>query len=136
MHLRRSTVLSGVMGVLAVLTGGCATLGDGGESRLDLVKQRGELICGVSGKIPGFSFLKQDGTYEGLDVDVCRAMAAAFVGDPQKVQYRPLTAPERFTALRSGEIDLLSRNTTHTLSRDAIGEAASFRPVVFMMDGV
>ena len=58
-------------------------------------------------------------------------MAAAFVGDPEKVQYRPLTAPERFTALRSGEIDLLSRNTTHTLSRDAVGNGLRFAPVVF-----
>ncbi|MAB54822.1 MAG: amino acid ABC transporter substrate-binding protein [Synechococcus sp. CPC35] len=124
-----------LIGALAGLTGvlsGCASLGDEGGSRLDLVKQRGELLCGVSGKIPGFSFLSPDGRYEGLDVDICRAMAAAFVGDSEKVQYRPLTAPERFTALRSGEIDLLSRNTTHTLSRDAVGgNGLSFAPVVF-----
>ena len=124
--------LIGAVGGLIGLLSGCATLGDGTGSRLDLVQTRGELLCGVSGKIPGFSFLSPDGRYAGLDVDVCKAMAAAFVGDSSKVQYRPLTAPERFTALRSGEIDLLSRNTTHTLSRDAAGgNGLSFAPTVF-----
>ena len=111
---------------------GCATLGEGGASRLDLIKRRTELRCGVSGKIPGFSFLQRDGSFAGLDVDVCRAFAAAFTGSPDQVQYRSLTAPERFTALRTGEIDLLSRNTTFNLSRDAAGgNGVSFAPVVF-----
>ena len=127
-----SSRLIGAVGGLIGLLCGCATLGDGTDSRLNLVQTRGELLCGVSGKIPGFSFLSPDGRYAGLDVDVCKAMAAAFVGDSTKVQYRPLTAPERFTALRSGEIDLLSRNTTHTLSRDAAGgNGLSFAPTVF-----
>ena len=117
---------------LAALVSGCASMDGASVSRLELVKQRGELLCGVSGKIPGFSFLSAEGAYTGLDVDICRAMAAAFVGDAEKVQYRPLTAPERFTALRSGEIDLLSRNTTWTLSRDSAGgNGLSFGPVVF-----
>jgi general L-amino acid transport system substrate-binding protein len=125
-------LLIGAITVVAGLLGGCASLDEAGRSRLDLVKQRNELLCGVSGKIPGFSFLTPEGTYTGLDVDICRAMAAAFLGDADKVQYRPLTAPERFTALRSGEIDLLSRNTTHTLSRDAEGgNGLGFAPVVF-----
>jgi general L-amino acid transport system substrate-binding protein len=98
-------LLIGAITVVAGLLGGCASLDEAGRSRLDLVKQRDELLCGVSGKIPGFSFLTPEGTYTGLDVDICRAMAAAFLGDADKVQYRPLTAPERFTALRSGEID-------------------------------
>ena len=111
---------------------GCATLGEGGASRLDLIKRRTELRCGVSGKIPGFSFLQRDGSFAGLDVDICRAFAAAFTGSPDQVQYRSLTAPERFTALRTGEIDLLSRNTTFNLSRDAAGgNGVSFAPVVF-----
>jgi general L-amino acid transport system substrate-binding protein len=132
MSVSRHPLLFGGLGVLASLIGGCATLDSGESSRLDLVQQRGELICGVSGKIPGFSFLQSDGSYEGMDVDVCRAMAAAFVGDSTKLQFRPLTAPERFTALRSGEIDLLSRNTTQTLSRDSTGgNGLSFAPVVF-----
>jgi general L-amino acid transport system substrate-binding protein len=128
------------IGLLALLmsVSACATLGEGGASRLDLIRQRGSLRCGVSGKIPGFSFLKADGSYSGLDVDLCRAFAAAFIpseanepGD-QRVEFRPLTAPERFTALRTGEIDLLSRNTTFNLSRDAAGgNGLSFAPVVF-----
>ena len=125
-------LLIGAIAAVTGLLGGCASLEEAGSSRLDLVKQRDELLCGVSGKIPGFSFLSAEGTYTGLDVDICRAMAAAFLGDADKVQYRPLTAPERFTALRSGEIDLLSRNTTHTLSRDAQGgNGLGFAPVVF-----
>ncbi len=127
-----SPVLIVALAGLSSLLASCASLDSAGGSRLDLVKRRGELLCGVSGKIPGFSFLSPDGSYTGLDIDVCRAMAAAFVGDSEKVQYRPLTAPERFTALRSGEIDLLSRNTTHTLSRDAVGgNGLRFAPVVF-----
>lgn len=117
---------------LLFILNGCATLGEGGASRLDLIKRRTELRCGVSGKIPGFSFLQRDGSFAGLDVDICRAFAAAFTGSPDQVQYRSLTAPERFTALRTGEIDLLSRNTTFNLSRDAAGgNGVSFAPVVF-----
>ena len=117
---------------LLLLLTSCATLGEGGASRLDLIKRRAELRCGVSGKIPGFSFLRRDGSFSGLDVDICRAFAAAITGSPDQVQYRPLTAPERFTALRTGEIDLLSRNTTFNLSRDAVGgNGVSFAPVVF-----
>ena len=117
---------------LTLISSGCASLEKSSISRLDLIQKRGELKCGVSGKIPGFSFLGGDGQYKGLDVDICKAMAAAFVGNANKVQYRPLTAPERFTALKTGEIDLLSRNTTFNLSRDAVGgNGVSFAPVVF-----
>ena len=117
---------------IAMLCSGCATLNSKNTSRLDLIKKRGELNCGVSGKIPGFSFLKSNGTYEGLDVDICKAIASAILGDSSKVQYRPLTAPERFTALRTGEIDVLSRNTTFNLSRDSLGgNGVTFAPIVF-----
>jgi len=92
---------------LAALSAGCATTNQDNSSRLNLIKNRNELICGVSGKIPGFSFLKSDGTYQGLDVDICKAFAAAIIGDSEKIQYRPLTAAERFTAIKTGEIDLL-----------------------------
>ena len=127
-----SSLLKILFGSLAFLITGCASLETVSNSRLETVKKRDELICGVSGKIPGFSFMSQDGSYKGLDVDICRAIAAALIGNSEKVQYRPLTAPERFTALRSGEIDILSRNTTHTLSRDAAGgNGVSFGPVVF-----
>ena len=117
---------------MSLLLGGCATKNDQEQSRLDLIKQRNELICGVSGKIPGFSFLNTDGTYQGIDIDICKAFAAAFIGSSEKVQYRPLTAAERFTAVRTGEIDLLSRNTTFNLSRDSSGgNGLTFAPVVF-----
>lgn len=101
-------------------------------SRLETVKSRGKLVCGVEGTIPGFSFVGTDGAYSGLDVDVCKAVAAAVLGDPTKVEYRNLDSTERFTALRGGEVDMLSRNTTWTLSRDAVGgNAMEFTPTTF-----
>ncbi|WP_269622678.1 amino acid ABC transporter substrate-binding protein [Prochlorococcus marinus] len=123
--------ISGIMS-LSILMSGCATTNDENFSRLGLIKKRDSLICGVSGKIPGFSFLESDGSLQGLDVDICKAFAAAFLGDSKKVEYRPLTAAERFTAIRTGEIDLLSRNTTFNLSRDATGgNGLTFAPVIF-----
>jgi len=86
---------------------------------LDAVKERGEVVCGVSTGLPGFSNPDESGAWSGIDVDVCRAVAAAVLGDAAKVKFVPLTAKERFTALQSGEIDVLSRNTTWTLTRDA-----------------
>lgn len=85
---------------------------------LAAVKKKGSVSCGVSTGLPGFSQKDEKGTWSGLDVDVCRAVAAAVLGDATKVQYKPLTAKERFTALQSGEIDVLSRNTTWTHTRD------------------
>ena len=117
---------------MTMLLVGCSTTNEKDQSRLALIQQRNELICGISGKIPGFSFLERDGKYKGIDVDICKAFAAAFLGDPSKVQYRPLTAAERFTAIRTGEIDILSRNTTFTLSRDSSGgNGLTFAPVIF-----
>ena len=85
---------------------------------LKTVKDRGMLSCGVSQGLPGFSSPDDKGNWTGLDVDVCRAIAAAVFNDPTKVKFVPLSAKDRFTALQSGEIDVLSRNTTWTLSRD------------------
>lgn len=85
---------------------------------LQSVKDRGSLSCGVSQGLPGFSAPDDKGNWTGLDVDVCRAIAAAVLGDPTKVKFVPLSAKDRFTALQSGEIDVLSRNSTWTLSRD------------------
>ncbi|MGJ5180415.1 amino acid ABC transporter substrate-binding protein [Bradyrhizobium oligotrophicum] len=85
---------------------------------LKTVKDRGMLACGVSQGLPGFSSPDDKGNWTGLDVDVCRAIAAAIFNDPTKVKYVPLSAKDRFTALQSGEVDVLSRNTTWTLSRD------------------
>ncbi len=86
---------------------------------LDSVKSKGHIQCGVSTGLPGFSNADSAGNWQGLDVDMCRAVAAAVLGDASKVKYTPLTAKERFTALQSGEIDMLPRNTTWTLTRDA-----------------
>ncbi|EIC86725.1 amino acid ABC transporter substrate-binding protein [Serratia sp. M24T3] len=85
---------------------------------LDAIKKNGFIKCGISDGLPGFSSKDDKGNITGLDVDVCRAVAAALFGDATKVKYTPLTAKERFTALQSGEVDILSRNTTWTSSRD------------------
>ncbi len=86
---------------------------------LEDVKKAGVLKCGVTTGLAGFSSPDDKGNWTGLDVDTCRAVAAAVLGDATKVKFNPLTAKERFTALQSGEIDMLSRNTTWTLTRDA-----------------
>ena len=86
---------------------------------LDAVKAKGFVQCGVNTGLPGFSNANDKGVWTGMDVDICRAVAAAVLGDAGKVKYTPLTAKERFTALQSGEIDMLSRNTTWTLTRDS-----------------
>jgi general L-amino acid transport system substrate-binding protein len=86
---------------------------------LNAIKERGFIKCGVSDGLPGFSYADEKGNYNGIDVDVCRAVAAALFGDATKVKFTPLTAKERLTALQSGEIDVLSRNTTWTSSRDS-----------------
>jgi general L-amino acid transport system substrate-binding protein len=86
---------------------------------LDGVKARGQVVCGVHTGLAGFSAADSAGKWAGLDVDICRAVAAAVLGSDEKVKYVPLTAQQRFTALQSGEIDVLSRNTTFTLTRDA-----------------
>lgn len=101
---------------LAVIAGfGCQAAS---AQTLKAVKERGILSCGVSQGLPGFSAPDDKGNWAGLDVDVCRAIAAAVFNDPTKVKFVPLSAKDRFTALQSGEIDVLSRNTTWTLSRD------------------
>src|SRR4030081_247782 len=85
---------------------------------LKTVKDRGTLSCGVGQGLPGFSSPDDKGNWTGLDVDICRAIAAAVFNDATKIKFVPLSAKDRFTALQSGEIDVLSRNTTWTLSRD------------------
>ena len=85
---------------------------------LNTVKQRGVLNCGANGQLAGFGLPDAQGNWTGLDVDFCRAVAAAVLGDAKKVKFVPLTAKDRFTALQSGEVDVLARNTTWTSSRD------------------
>ena len=104
------------MAVVAVTAGfaGSALAGP----TLEAVKQKGFVQCGVNVGLAGFSITDSSGKWVGLDVDSCRAVAAAVFGDADKVKYTPLSAQQRFTALQSGEIDILSRNTTWTLTRD------------------
>ena len=85
---------------------------------LDAIKSRGQLVCGVHTGLTGFSAPDKSGKWSGIDVDYCRALSAAILGNPDKVRYVPLTAQQRFTAIQSGEVDILSRNTTWTSKRD------------------
>src|SRR4029077_17119264 len=89
-----------------------------GAQTLKAVKDRGQLVCGANGSLAGFGIPDPQGNWTGFDVDFCRAIAAAIFNDPTKVKFVPLTAKDRFTALQSGEIDVVSRNTPWTLSRD------------------
>ena len=111
----RSTMAKISLATLAVLSFGSATLS---ADTLSDVQKNGFVKCGVDGGLPGFSEVGSDGVYKGIDVDLCRAVAAGVLGDAKKVKYVALTAKERLTALQSGEIDMLSRNTTWTQTRD------------------
>ncbi len=112
--LMKSTVITSVIGAaaLAFVAGGASA------STLDDVKAKGFVQCGVSTGLAGFSAPNDKGDWSGLDVDLCRALAAAIFDDANAVKFSPLSAKERFTALQSGEVDILSRNTTWTTSRD------------------
>jgi len=103
-------MIAGVAGLLAASVAQAGTLED--------VRAKGFVQCGVSQGLPGFSNPDDAGNWTGIDVDLCRAVAAAVFGDADAVKYTPLSAKQRFTALSSGEIDILSRNTTWTMTRD------------------
>lgn len=111
----KKTLLTTVMGAVAALG---VSAGASSAATLDDVKDKGFIQCGVSQGLPGFSNQDSDGNWSGLDVDLCKGVAAAVFGDATAVKFTPLSAKERFTALQSGEIDILSRNTTWTASRD------------------
>ena len=106
------------------------------NNQLERIKERGYLICGVNGELPGFSFVNAQGNYAGIDVDLCRAIAAAIFDDPTKVKFRNLNASERFDVLKSGEIDILSRNTTQTLSRDTDANLEFTPPIFYDAQGI
>src|SRR6266404_9672414 len=110
----RNFSAAAAIGLAAIFISGGAMAG---KDR-DAVKARGALICGVGTGTAGFMLADSQGKWVGLDVDVCRAVAAAIFGDAEKVKYQALTAQQRFTALQSGEVDVLSNNTTWTLTRD------------------
>jgi general L-amino acid transport system substrate-binding protein len=101
-----------------------------GDGALQRVQDRGNLICGVNDAVPGFGFVTPEGDYEGFDIDFCRVVAAAVLGDAEAVEFVALTAEARFTALQAGEIDVLIRNTTWTADRDG-NENSSFTATTF-----
>jgi general L-amino acid transport system substrate-binding protein len=116
MHIASS--ISGALHLAAAVSAAALLLAPASAATLDTVKERGRLICGVSEGIVGFSAAGEDGKWTGFDVDFCRAVAAAVLGDSEKVEYVPLSATHRFDALGSGEVDILSRNSTWTMSRE------------------
>ena len=147
MNLSR-TVRTGLLGLalvgVLILSAACEDDGDNGDSTpaadttpsanetaptgqqpptggriLGQVQSRGELVCGVNDGVPGFGFVDAQGEFSGFDVDYCRALAAAVLGDADAVRYVPLTADARLTAVQTGQVDVLIRNTTWTISRDA-----------------
>jgi len=119
---------------LAVFAGAAVAATVAQAQTLQNTIEADELSCGVSTGLPGFSIADDQGNWTGLDVDFCRAVAAAVLGDPDKVRFVPFTAVERFTALASGEVDILSRNTTMTASRDT-SLGLTFPGVINYYDG-
>ncbi|MEM1378494.1 MAG: amino acid ABC transporter substrate-binding protein, partial [Pseudomonadota bacterium] len=110
----KKSLMTGVLGAAAL----ALTASTASAATLDDVKAKGFIQCGVSQGLPGFSNPDAEGNWSGMDVDLCKGVAAAIFGDANAVRFTPLSAKERFTALQSGEIDILSRNTTWTMSRD------------------
>lgn len=113
--MKRFLRITALLGLAAAVLMGTAQAG----KNLDAIKSNGTIKCGVSTGLAGFSIADSKGQYTGLDAEFCKALAAAVLGDASKVTFVPLSAQQRFTALQSGEVDLLSRNTTWTLTRDA-----------------
>ena len=110
----KKLILTGVLGAATLAIAGSGA----SAATLDDVKAKGFVQCGVSQGLPGFSNPDANGNWSGMDVDLCRGVAAAVFGNGDAVKFTPLSAKERFTALQSGEVDILSRNTTWTMSRD------------------
>jgi general L-amino acid transport system substrate-binding protein len=120
----RSTTVRGAFVAGAAIAGalfsaGAAQAQGSGSATIDAIRARGELVCGVAGNVPGFSLPDSQGVMRGLDADSCRSVAVAILGDAKKVKFVPTTTTNRFTALQSGEVDMLSRTTTWTLGREA-----------------
>ena len=105
--------------IAAIAAAALASLPAHAGKTLDAIKARGQLNCGVNPSLPGFSAADSQGVWAGLDVDICKAIAATVLNDASKVKWTPLNASQRFAVLQAGEIDILSRNTTWTLTRDA-----------------
>jgi general L-amino acid transport system substrate-binding protein len=116
----KSTVLAGLFAgcVLSGFAAAPAWADGSGSATLDAAAKRGQVLCGMSGQVPGFSLADSQGVMRGLDADTCRAVTAAALGDAAKVKFVATTTQNRFTALQSGEVDVLSRSTTWTLARE------------------
>ena len=117
-RIEMKKITTAIVGLASVAMASTALAAGHGGSTLEAVMDKGFVQCGVSQGLPGFSNADDSGNWTGLDVDLCRAVAAAVFGDSSKVKFSPLSAKQRFTALSSGEIDILSRNTTWTMTRD------------------
>ena len=102
-----------------VAAGALSSLPAHAGKTIDAIKARGQLVCGTNPSLPGFASTDSQGNWSGLDVDVCKAIAATLLSDASKIKWTPLNAAQRFAALQSGEVDVLARNTTWTLTRDA-----------------
>jgi general L-amino acid transport system substrate-binding protein len=152
-RIRRATLLGTLLTAVALAVAGCYHEDDngaegaatGGEAQpgqrqagqvLQRVRDRGQLVCGVNDAVPGFGFVTEAGDFEGFDVDFCRVVAAAILGDADAVEFVPLTAEQRFTALQAGEIDVLIRNTTWTASRDGSEGATFLHPTFYDGQGM
>jgi len=119
--MNRPTIAGGLLAALMLTAGLAATPASAqgtGSATLDAIRARGQLICGVSTGVPGFSLPDSQGVWRGIDSDSCRAIAAAALGNANKIKFAPLTVQNRFTALQSGEVDVLIRSTTWTLGRE------------------
>jgi general L-amino acid transport system substrate-binding protein len=119
MRLMHARLIAGLTVCVAMVVGATAARAQDVHSpTLDSVKKRGQLVCGVDSGIPGYAFQNASGKYQGLDISLCRALADAILGDPDKVKYIGLTSEVRFTVLKSGEIDVLIRDSEHTFVRN------------------
>ena len=130
---RHTWLCAGGAALAALLAGAVGTPAAAEGQTLKAVKERGELVCGVSEGLPGFSAKDAKGEWSGFDVDFCRALATAIFNDPAKIRFVPLNADQRFAALQSGAIDVLSRNSTWTMAREA--ELKLVFPAVTYYDG-
>ena len=117
--MRRGVIAAMAGGIAAVFAGGVASaqLAPPPGPTVEAIKKRGTLNCGIDTGVPGFAAQDASGTWKGIDIDYCRALAAAVLGDPTKIKYTPTTAAARFTVLQSGEIDVLIRDSTLTFTR-------------------
>ena len=122
-------LLLATLAIFALALLACTQAEPESSSRLDTVKERGQLVCASNNTLAGFGFVDAAGNTSGFDIDLCRAVAAAVLGDPNKVEFRPTVAAERGPTMQSGEVDMMSRNTTWTSSRDA--QWGNFAPTMF-----